>query len=51
MIDGVVLGVPESPHKPHLLEIKTHNEKSFNDLVKNGVAKSKFLSNMINIGR
>lgn len=40
-IDGVVTGVPESPVKPHVLEIKTHNEKSFNDLEKNGVEKSK----------
>lgn len=40
-IDGVVTGVPEAPDKPHVLEIKTHNAKSFDDLEKNGVAKSK----------
>lgn len=41
-IDGVVLsGVPEAPKKPHVLEIKTHSVKSFNELEKDGVQKSK----------
>ena len=41
-IDGIITsGVPEAPDKVHLLEIKTHNQKSFDDLVKNGVEKSK----------
>jgi len=40
-IDGIVQGLPEAPAKPHLLEIKTHNKKSFDDLEKNGVKKSK----------
>jgi hypothetical protein len=40
-IDGVVTGVFEAPLKHHVLEIKTHNAKSFDDLEKNGVAKSK----------
>jgi hypothetical protein len=41
-MDGIVLsGVPEAPNKKHVLEIKTHSKKSFDDLVKNGVAKSK----------
>jgi hypothetical protein len=35
-------GVPESPSKPHVLEFKTHSLKSFNDVCKNGVEKSKF---------
>ena len=41
-IDGIICGIPESPEKKHVLEIKTHNEKSFNDLEKNGVKKSKY---------
>lgn len=40
-MDGVVLGLPESPKTPHVLEIKTHNEKSYADLWKKGVQKSK----------
>ncbi len=40
--DGIILsGVPEAPDKPHVLEIKTHSKKSFDDLVANGVEKSK----------
>lgn len=40
-MDGIITsGVPESPNKPHILEIKTHSQKSFDDL-KNGVKKSK----------
>jgi len=38
MIDG---GVPEAPKKRHVAEFKTHSKKSFDDLVKNGVQKSK----------
>jgi hypothetical protein len=40
-LDGVVAGLPEAPKTPHLLEIKTHNAKSFADLTKRGVASSK----------
>lgn len=40
-IDGVVLGVSEAPKTWHLVEMKTHNARSFADLAKNGVAKSK----------
>lgn len=41
-IDGMVLaGIPEAPTKPHVLEIKTHSLKSFNELEKDGVQKSK----------
>jgi hypothetical protein len=40
-IDGVAIGVPEAPKTEHLLEIKTHSAKSFADLKKHGVEKSK----------
>ena len=41
-IDGIIHhGVPIAPNKKHILEIKTHSLKSFNDLEKNGVEKSK----------
>lgn len=40
-IDGVVQGVPEAPRAWHLVEMKTHNAKSFAALEKDGVAKSK----------
>lgn len=39
--DGIVRGVPEAPKAHHLLEIKTHSLKSFSDLAKQGVKKSK----------
>jgi hypothetical protein len=41
-IDGIIeSGVPEAPKARHVLEIKTHGKKSFDDLEKNGVQKSK----------
>jgi hypothetical protein len=41
-MDGIVLsGVPEAPNKKHILEIKTHSKKSFDDLEKKGVQKAK----------
>lgn len=40
-IDGVVLGIPESPKTPHILEIKTSNDKQFGTLVSSGVEKAK----------
>ncbi len=41
-MDGIANhGVPEAPGKRHLLEMKTHNKKSFDDLEKHGVQKSK----------
>lgn len=40
-LDGAVLGVPEAPRTWHLTEFKTHSEKSFKDLQKNGVQKAK----------
>jgi len=40
-LDGVAKGLPEAPKSPCVLEFKTHNDKSFNDLVKNKVQQSK----------
>ena len=41
-LDGIVeSGVPEAPNSKHVLEIKTHSKKSFDDVFKNGVEKSK----------
>ena len=39
-LDGIVVGVPEAPETRHVLECKTHSEKSFKDLVKKGVTLS-----------
>jgi CRISPR/Cas system-associated exonuclease Cas4 (RecB family) len=40
-LDGVLRGLIEAPKTPHVLEIKTHNQKSFDDLMKRGVKGSK----------
>lgn len=40
-LDGCVLGLPEAPKTWHVLEGKTHSAKSFRDLCKQGVKKSK----------
>lgn len=40
-MDAAVLGIPESPKKWHVAEFKTHNEKSFANLVKQSVEKAK----------
>lgn len=41
-IDAIIeSGVPEAPRKRHIAEFKTHSLKSFSDLEKNGVEKSK----------
>jgi hypothetical protein len=40
-LDGVGLGLVEAPEKPHVLEFKTHGDKSFKDLSKHGLEKSK----------
>lgn len=41
-MDGVIVsGVPEAPEKLHLWENKTHSKKSFDDLERNGLEKSK----------
>lgn len=39
--DGVALGIISNPTTWHLLEFKTHNDKSFTQLVAKGVADSK----------
>ena len=36
-LDGVILGIPEAPKTPHVLEIKTSNEQNFKALQKAGV--------------
>lgn len=41
-IDAVIeYGLPESPHKPHIAEFKTHSKKSFDLLDRDGVEKAK----------
>jgi hypothetical protein len=41
-LDGVIYsGVPEAPETVHVAEFKTHSKKSFDDLEKQGVEKSK----------
>lgn len=40
-MDGIATGLLEAPVTPHLLECKTHNAKSFAQLLKHGVAVSK----------
>lgn len=41
-IDGIIeSGLPEAPNTKHVAEFKTHSKKSFDDLVKKGVEKSK----------
>jgi hypothetical protein len=40
-IDGIAGGLPETPKTLHVLEIKTHNDKSFKALLVDGVRKSK----------
>lgn len=41
-IDGIIhSGVPEAPNTRHVAEFKTHSAKSYNDLEKHGVEKSK----------
>ena len=41
-LDGIVeSGIPEAPSKRHVAEFKTHSKKSFDDMVKHGVEKSK----------
>lgn len=40
-LDGVVTGVPEAPKTPHVLEIKSHKDDSFQALLKDGVRGSK----------
>lgn len=40
-MDGQGIGFPEAPRTRHVIECKTHNEKSFRDLARHGVAASK----------
>jgi hypothetical protein len=40
-MDGACVGLPEAPKTWHVLEFKTHGDKSFNELVKNKVTKAK----------
>ena len=40
-MDGAGVGFVEAPATWHVIEYKTHNDKSFSDLEKNGVEKSK----------
>lgn len=41
-LDGIIYGgVPEAPKKKHVAEFKTHSLKSFNELCRDGVQKSK----------
>ena len=40
-LDGEAIGLPEAPKTWHVVEMKTHNEKSFEDLVKRSVKLSK----------
>ena len=41
-VDGVIeSGLPEAPNKQHVAEFKTHSKKSFDDLDRQGVEKSK----------
>lgn len=41
-IDGACLGLHEAPKTWHVLECKTHNQKSFDELQKKGVKCSKY---------
>jgi hypothetical protein len=40
-MDGACLGLPEAPKTWHVLECKTANQKSFDKMLKEGVAKAK----------
>lgn len=40
-MDGCAVGLPDDPETWHVVEFKTHGEKSFNALAKNGVVQSK----------
>lgn len=40
-LDGVIKGVPGAEKSAHVLEIKSHNKKSFDDLFKKGVKEAK----------
>ena len=39
-LDGVVENIPDAPSKPHTLELKTANDKSFAKMQRNGLKKA-----------
>jgi hypothetical protein len=39
--DGIVLGLPQAPKSPHILEIKTASDKMYKEMQKLGVKKAK----------
>lgn len=40
-LDGRLTNLPEAPKTEHVLEVKTHNDRSFKGLLKSGVAEAK----------
>lgn len=42
-LDGIIKGIPDLPDTPVLGEFKTHNDKSFKELVRKGVRESKWM--------
>ena len=46
--DGIVEGLPESS-KPHILEVKSSNDKNFKDFLKNGMLKNERYSSQIQV--
>lgn len=40
-LDGKVKGLPEAPETVHIVECKSHNDRSFKDLIKHKLEKSK----------
>jgi hypothetical protein len=40
-LDGMALGLPEAPRTWHVVELKTHNARSFAELKRHGVQKAK----------
>ena len=40
-IDGIAHGVKEAPKTPHLLEVKSHNDRNYNNIVKKGIKEGK----------
>ncbi|WP_178124491.1 oxidoreductase [Spartinivicinus ruber] len=40
-LDGIAMGFPENPTQKHVVEMKTHSDKSFKQLKKKGVKEAK----------
>lgn len=40
-LDGLVTGIPEAPKTQHVVEAKSHNDKSYKELVKKGLKVAK----------